>query len=166
MQKAYIAQLPPAKTTSGPALQKQFVADATPKASTVPDGYGARDAARKRRLDYQREKDAQEEQNRADWAKRVAPNKKAIEDTNAALLEQSEQDMYNLNSHLNEASLKRGGLPLGSVELSQFKAMAGIREPETFGPQIMPDGSLRIVAGCPGKYREQEARIAAARGRR
>jgi hypothetical protein len=144
---------------AGVQVQKAYIA-----ATTVPDGYGARDDARKRRLDAQKVRDAQAADNLALQEDRNGAATREGEAQRDAYVKQGGKDMYGLNSHLTKAGPGREGLQ--GAELAQFKATAGIRETEVIGPRIMPNGTLRLTLGCPGEWRKQEAVRAAARGRR
>lgn len=60
----------------------------------------------------------------------------------------------------------RDGFRPGTPEHAEFQRITGTSPQEPIGPRILADGTLRIVAGCPGAWRRQEAARIAAKGGR
>lgn len=51
----------------------------------------------------------------------------------------------------------RDGFQPGTPEYEEFQRVIGTSPAEPIGPRILPNGVLRISAGCPGEWRKQEA---------
>ena len=59
----------------------------------------------------------------------------------------------------------RDGFQPGTPEFAEYQRITGTAPAEPIGPRILPNGVLRISAGCPGEWRKQEAeRVRAAGG--
>ncbi len=59
----------------------------------------------------------------------------------------------------------RDGFQPGTPEFEEFQRMTGTAKAAPLGPVLLPSGTLRINACCPGAWRAEQARIAARGGR-